>query len=146
MSDIDRAVEMFKGGCACSQAVLGTYAPPFGMSEDLAVRVAAGFASGMRRGDTCGAVTGALMVLSLAHCQGGCRKVDGRKAAYEAVIAFSEKFVAKHGSLGCSALLGCDMGTPEGQKLAQERNLFRTKCVELVHDAAEILEGQLPKS
>jgi C_GCAxxG_C_C family probable redox protein len=146
MSDIERAVELFKGGCACSQAVLGTYGPRFGLSEDMCVRVAAGFASGMRRGETCGAVTGALMVLGLAHCNDSCRKGEGRKDAYGTVVAFSEKFEKRHGSLRCSDLLGCDMATPEGQRLATERGLFRTKCVELVHDAAEIVEGFLPKA
>jgi C_GCAxxG_C_C family probable redox protein len=145
MSGVDAAVGLFKNGCACSQAVLGTYGPRYGLDENQAMRVAAGFAGGMRLGETCGAVTGALMVLGLAYCNDACRTAEGRKAAYDAVVAFSENFKTRHGSLLCSELLGCDMSTAEGHKIAAERGLFRTKCVELVQSAAEMVEGALPK-
>ena len=49
----------------------------------------------------------------------------------------------RHGSLACRELLGCDISTPEGAKLAEERRLFRTKCPQLVRDAAELLEATL---
>ena len=67
MSRVTEAVELFREGAACSQAILSVYGPMFGLEETTAMRVAAGFAGGMRAGDTCGAVTGAFMVLGLQH-------------------------------------------------------------------------------
>jgi C_GCAxxG_C_C family probable redox protein len=146
MNEVDAAVERFKSGCACSQAVFGTYGPRYGIDEDLAMRTAAGFAGGMRISDTCGAVTGALMVLGLAHCTNQCRTADERKTAYAAVLKFLEEFKQRQGSLDCRDLLGCDISTPEGHKMAVEQDLFRSKCVDLVRDAAQILERMLPSA
>lgn len=144
MNDVDAAVELFRGGCACSQAILAVYGPRVGLDEDRAVRVAACFAGGMRMAETCGAVTGGFMALGLACCTDSCRTIEGRRAAYDAVASFAEKFRRRHGSLVCRELLGCDISTPEGYRIAVEKGLFRTRCVELVHDAAELLGGMLP--
>jgi C_GCAxxG_C_C family probable redox protein len=144
MGDVDVAVELFKSGCACSQAVLGVYGPRYGLDEARAMRVAAGFAGGMRLAETCGAVTGAFMVFGLAHCGDGCKTAEGRKTAYGAVTSFAQRFSERHGSLVCRELLGCDISTPEGAKAATEQGLFRTKCVQLVRDAAELVEELVP--
>ncbi len=144
MKEVNVAVDLFRGGCACSQAVLGAYARRYGLSEEQALRVAAGFAGGMRMADTCGAVTGAFMVFGLAHCGADCKVAAGRKAAYEAVTAFSKSFRERHGGLECRELLGCDISTAEGAKAAQDAGLFRTKCVELVRDAAELVGEMVP--
>jgi C_GCAxxG_C_C family probable redox protein len=143
-SRVSAAVDLFRSGCACSQAILGSYAPSYGLDEDRAMRVAAGFAGGMRMAETCGAVTGAFMVLGLAHCTNECRTAKDRKDAYSAVLAFADAFRARHRSLVCRELLGCDASTAEGLKLAQDQGLFASRCVELVRDAATILEESLP--
>lgn len=144
MSDADAAVDLFRNGCSCSQAVLGVYGPRYGLDEGHAMRIAAGFAGGMRLAETCGAVTAAFMVFGLAYCSDACKTVEGRQAAYGAITAFAEKFGQRHGSLICRELLGCDISTPEGAKTAQERGLFQTKCVQLVRDAAELVGSTLP--
>jgi len=144
MGDVDKAEGLFWSGCACSQAVLCTYAPRFGLSEDEAMRVSAGFAGGMRMADTCGAVTGAFMVFGLAYCDAKSRTANERKRAYEQVVSFAEEFKARHGSLTCRELLGCDISTPDGARLAADAGLFRSKCPELVRSAAAMVEARLP--
>jgi len=143
MNDVEAAVKLFRNGCACSQAILAVYGPRFGLDEDRAVRVAACFAGGMRMAETCGAVTGGFMALGLAGCGDGCRTIEGRRAAYASAQSFAEAFRRRHGSLVCRELLGCDISTPEGYKTAVDQGLFRTRCVELVRDAAELLGGML---
>jgi hypothetical protein len=69
MSEVSKAIQMFKGGYACSQAILDTYGTPLGLPHELAMQLAAGFAGGMRAGETCGAVTGAFMVLGYVIVQ-----------------------------------------------------------------------------
>ena len=131
---------MFRDGCACSQAILEVYGTPLGLSRGLALRVAAGFAGGMRQGETCGAVTGAFMVLGLRHCSADRTTGAGRAEVYARVVEFADRFKRRNGSLTCRDLLGCDISTAEGLKQAQEQGLFKTTCVQMVRDAAEILE------
>lgn len=47
----------------CCQSVLVPFANNMGISEEQAFQLGAHFGSGMRHGSTCGALTGALMVL-----------------------------------------------------------------------------------
>jgi hypothetical protein len=53
------------------------------------------------------------------------------------------RFGARCGSLACSALMGCDMSTPEGVEYARTAGLFQSRCPEYVRAAAEILEEML---
>lgn len=50
----------------CAQGVAAPFAKTVGIDEAAALRMTAAFGSGMGMGATCGAVTGALMVLGLA--------------------------------------------------------------------------------
>ena len=63
----EEAVEQFKKGFNCSQAVLGSFSEQFGLDCDKACKAATGFGGGMRMGGTCGAVTGTFMVLGLKY-------------------------------------------------------------------------------
>ncbi len=69
--------------------------------------------------------------------------MEGRKSAYGAVLSFANDFKRRQGSLLCRDLLGCDVSTPEGQRMAVEKGLFRSKCVDVVRDAAELVESAL---
>jgi C_GCAxxG_C_C family probable redox protein len=144
MNGVSKAVELFRNGCACSQAVLAAFGPRYGLNEQQALRIAAGFAGGMRMAGTCGAVTGAYMVLGLAKSGSDCNVIEGRKAAYDAVVAFSKAFRERQDSLTCRELLGCDVSTPEGATAAREAGLFQTRCVDFVRCAAELVEDILP--
>ncbi len=141
MSKVAEASQLFRNGCACSQAILAVYGPPLGLAPKTALQIASGFAGGMRRAETCGAVTGAFMVLGLRHTGDHCEVAQGRAEVYRRVVEFAKKFQERNGSIVCRELLGCDISTPEGMKQAQERNLFQTTCVKMVEAAAEILEG-----
>lgn len=143
MSKVSDAVDLFRGGCACSQAIAATYGPPLGLERDQATRIAAPFAGGMRMAETCGAVTGALMVLGMRYCTADCETPAGRQRINTVAGDFVAGFRERNGSVACKALLGCDISTPEGMAAAREQNLFRTTCPKFVQDAGEILEGML---
>lgn len=143
MSKVDEAVECFCSGAACSQAVLATYGEQFGLAREQALKLSSGFAGGMRLGETCGAVTGAFMVLGLKHAKPNCDKLDGRTDVYAALLDFVARFEQRNNVIVCKDLLGCDISTPEGVQKATEEGRFRTICPRLVRDAAEILEEML---
>lgn len=74
MTHKEKALAYFNDKFHCSQAVLAAYAEECGISEKQALKLGACFGSGMRKGEVCGACTGALMVLGLLY--GQCDKND----------------------------------------------------------------------
>ena len=64
MSHEEKAIKIFWEKFNCSQAVLGAFAEELGMSEEQAMKVALCFSGGARKGEVCGAVSGAIMVLT----------------------------------------------------------------------------------
>jgi len=143
MSRVEEAVSWFCRGAACSQVILGTYGPLVGLPREPAMKLASGFAGGMRLAQTCGAVTGAFMVLGLKLAGPNCDQRDGRNNVYAAIRQFAAKFQQRNHSVVCKDLLGCDISTPEGMQKATTEGLFRTICPNLVQAAAEILEDML---
>jgi C_GCAxxG_C_C family probable redox protein len=143
MSRVEAAVSRFKEGCNCSQAILATYGEALGLPRETALRLACGFGGGMRRADTCGAVTGALMVLGLRHGPTSCPGQPQKNETYALVQAFHARFAERQGTVRCRDLLGCDISTPDGQQKAQAEQLFKTICPEAVKVAAEVLEEML---
>jgi len=145
MSRSEHAVEQFGRGLNCSQSVLGEYAGDLGLDATTACKVACGFGGGLgRTGGTCGAVSGATMVIGLAVCDPDPQGLAAKLRTYELVRSFLQEFQARHGSTSCRELLGCDISTPEGYAAAKEAALFDTRCSRYVEDAVEILEDLLP--
>lgn len=137
----DRAVASFKEGFSCSQAVLASYAQDYGLTVEQALKVAGAFGGGMgRMGDTCGAVTGAFMVIGLKYGKTRADDEPAKEKAYRLVQEFAKRFRLRHGSIVCRDLLGCDLSTPEGRKTASEKHFIETRCPLLVQDAVVILE------
>ncbi len=141
----EHAVRCFKDGFSCSQAVLSAFAPQFNLNNEMALKVASAFGGGMGSlGETCGAVTGAFMVIGLQH--GKILKEDriSKGKTYAMVQLFVDEFRNKHGSISCKHLLDCDLSTVEGKKYAKENNLFSNLCPVFVEDAVNIV-GKLIK-
>ena len=138
---VEQAVALFTGGMACSQAILATYGPLFGFDRDEAIRIARGFGGGMGRlSETCGAVTGAFMAISL--------KFDGtdkqtKEDNYAMMQEFASRFKSKHHSLNCTQLLDCDLGKPEDQAKFRELGRMESHCICYVREAAQHLEELL---
>ena len=141
MSSVELAVACFSEGFCCSQAVLSTFGPQFGLDRDAALRVSAAFAGGMGRlGDTCGAVTGAFMVIGLKYGTIDPADAQAKEMTYRLVREFVDKFKARNGSVVCRELLGYDISTPEGLEAARDKKRFATLCPKYVRDASEIVE------
>jgi C_GCAxxG_C_C family probable redox protein len=137
------AVKRFKNGFNCSQAVVGTFSEQFGLDSDKAAKVATGFGGGMRMGGTCGAVTGAFMVLGLKYGNSTAKDKEAKATTYNQIEEYISRFKSRNNSVTCRELLGCDISTPDGMKQAQDKGLFSSTCPQMVQDAAEILEEML---
>lgn len=143
---VDQAVQRFKTGYNCCQSVLLPLADRYGLDADLAVRLATGFGIGMARGGTCGAVSGAVMVLGLAHGGGGTDGTAAKIATYARARYFYSRFAERHGTIICRDLLGLDPSTPDGLARARQENRFVSVCVALVADAVELVQAVLDEA
>jgi C_GCAxxG_C_C family probable redox protein len=140
---VQTALERFNNGFNCSQSVLSSFSEQFGLDCEKAFKVATGFGGGMHMAGTCGAVTGAFMVLGLKYGNSTAQNRQAKEKTYEMVSQFTDRFKRRNKSVECGKLLDCDISTPEGMKEAQDKGLFTSVCPRVVQDAAEILEEML---
>ena len=138
MSEINESIELFENGYVCSQAVFAAFSPDLGLDKELALKIGACFGSGMRKGEVCGACTGALMVLGLKYG-------ESKEKSNEACERFLDEFKSENGSYICNDLLGCDISTQEGVKYAVENNLFKEFCPLMVESASKIVKELINK-
>lgn len=142
MNHADTAASFFSQGFACSQAVFSAYATEYGLDRNAALKVSAGFGGGIgRMGHTCGAVTGACMVIGLKYGAISGRDQEAKQKTYRLVREFAETFKARNGALACKDLLGCDISTPDGFEEMKRKGLHGTVCVKMVRDACDLLDA-----
>jgi C_GCAxxG_C_C family probable redox protein len=140
MTNAEKAKTIFGEGFSCSMAVLATYCEQFGLDKKLAYKVSSGFGGGMHCDQTCGAVTGAFMVIGLKYGRTRADDIEAKMKTAKMTNEFAKKFKARHGSIGCTDLIGCNISTPEGFEEAKKKDLFKQVCPKYVVSAAEILD------
>ncbi len=124
------AVEKFMKGYNCCQAVACAYCEDFGIPERDMLRLTEGFGSGIGGlGDTCGAIMGVFLIISLSNSAGDMEqpkltKFDTYGKILDAAAAYREKM----GSLYCR-----DLKTEDGPQPLP-------CCIRCVAAGAEILD------
>jgi len=141
MSRVDEAAQFFTDGKSCSQAVFAAFAPALGVDKPEALRLASGFGGGMHVGATCGAATGAVLVLGMRY--GGDDCAEDRRRVMSAVESFFEHFRAEVGAVDCPDILECDVCSADGRAIVRERGLRDSRCLPAVRAAARILDEML---
>jgi C_GCAxxG_C_C family probable redox protein len=140
----EKAVALFKEGCACSQAVVAAYSELFGLEAGAAMRVSCGLGAGVGRlREVCGAVSGMAVLAGLKH---GAETPDAeaKRATYEAVQRMAGLFRERHGSIVCRELLGLERAENDPRPSARTAAYYKKRpCAELVADAASIVEKVL---
>jgi C_GCAxxG_C_C family probable redox protein len=138
MDRVQKAVECHDKGFNCSQSVFSSYCDIFGADPEEALRVSCGFGGGMgRRQETCGAVSGAYMLIGMKY---GKVKLDDNQAkekTYELVRRFADKFIERNGSVCCRDLLGVDLINDDRKAVKERTGMI---CPKMIRDAAEIIE------
>lgn len=143
MNHVEKAEEYFCNNFNCSQAVFTTFAAEMGLDEEVALRIATQFGGGARKGEMCGAVSGALMALGLkyGHCHAEDAEEKGK--AYQIAEDFMNRFTVEKGTVVCRELLGYDVSKTEDMQKIKELNLFKTVCPEMVRCATLIVEQMM---
>lgn len=143
----DEAIECFSSGFNCAQAVFSTYCDDLGIETEMARRIACGFGAGMGYiGETCGAVTGALMLIGLKYGKVDVEDNATKVKTYELVQEFIKRFKEINSSVKCKELLGFDISIPEDLEIVKEKRLFIILCPKFVKDSSEIIEELLDVS
>lgn len=142
-SHIEKAVEYYNHNFNCSQGVFTSFATEMGIDEKVALKLATNFGGGGRKGELCGAVAGALIVLGLrcGHCDSD--DMEGKTSAYDISTEFMNRFIKKNGYIVCRELLGYDLTKAEDKLIIEEQKLFRTFCPKMVESAAKILDEMI---
>ena len=141
MNHVEKSKELFVDQhYHCSQAVFAAFAEELGIPEEQALKIGGCFAGGMRNGEVCGCVTGALMALGLKYGQCDVSDYESREKADQVAIEFMRRFKEENGSYLCRDLLGYDFSKQEDVKKIQETKTYLTICPPLVKSATKILE------
>lgn len=143
MNYVDKAESYFSNNFNCSQAVFTTFATELGVDEELALKIATQFGGGARKGEMCGAVSGALMVLGLKYGHYHAEDNEEKGRAYHIAEDFMERFTAEKGTVVCRELLGYDVSKEADKMKISELNLFKTVCPEMIRCATVIVEQML---
>lgn len=111
MTYVEKANQNHEKGYNCAQSVFCAFADLLGLDEETAYRISEGFGSGMGgRLETCGALTGAYMVLSMKNSDGKLGSKATRMDTYKLIKQLTSEFEGKNGSALCKELKGVTTG------------------------------------
>lgn len=143
MNHIDMAVDNFKAGYNCSQAVVVAYCDELGITPEFAAKLSSSFGGGMgRMREVCGAVSGMLMVAGLLYGYDVPGDDVSKMKHYKLVQALAAKFREKEGSIVCREILKNPPSDPNPTPRNAEFYAKRP-CARLVALAAQILDDYI---
>jgi C_GCAxxG_C_C family probable redox protein len=136
-----KALEYFDSGFNCAQSIAAALSDKIGIDEETALKMAAAYGFGIANtGETCGAITGALMIIGLKY--GGTSPDDtkNKQLTFKKSQEFLEKFKVRNQSTICRELLSNKIDEEEGNVVVNTKSIQRFGCSKYVLDAVEILE------
>ena len=109
MSKLDMAMDFHNQGYNCAQAVAMPFCEEMGLDAVLVKKATEGFGAGMGgRTQTCGALTGAVIVAGILHAY--ATNPTRKMSNYQVCAKMSEEFVAHCGSGVCEVIKGLTGG------------------------------------
>ena len=148
------ANELFRSGFNCSQAIVAVFSEEHGFPAETAIRMAYPFGRGMGGcGCTCGALTGAMMVIGMKYGVAGQPEMksgaagqdetDNKKLAREKTRRLIEFFENEHGTTLCNDLTGLDQRKLNGPELMAMLPHFHSRCQKFLETVVTFLEEEL---
>lgn len=146
MDRVQKAVDLFKSGCNCAQAIVCAYSDLFDIDENTVMRMSEGFGGGMGRMRlTCGAVSGMAMLAGMKESRGIPKDIPTRTKVYGVIQNMAKEFEEKNGSVICGDLLGVTKPKDTGAAPTERNNEFYKKrpCIGCIEDCARLVEKYL---
>ena len=144
----EKAMELFKSGCNCSQAVLGVFCEELGMDFETAMKLSSSFGAGMgRMREVCGTVSGMFMAAGLKYGSSDITNASAKGEQYTRIQELAKRFKDENGSIICRELLsGADASNNPIPAPRTDEYYKKRPCVELVGNAVEILEKYIEEN
>ena len=140
---IQRAVELFMQGYGCCQSVVCAFSDLYGLDEEMARRVSAGFVGVVGRMRLmCGTCSALVILAGLEKGQTRGEDREGKAACYQLVRQLLETFRQRNGSIICAELLqmnGVKAETNTSQPDERNAEYYRVRpCARKVESAARV--------
>jgi C_GCAxxG_C_C family probable redox protein len=129
-----------ESGFNCAASALAAFCGDYDLDAETAAKLACPLGGGMRCGEVCGALSGALLVIGLEHGQYLPGDEGAKENCYAHTAEFAGAFREKFGAVRCPDLLGVDTTQPGGREKARDAGLFETVCEKLIEGAVTLLE------
>lgn len=144
-SRTERAVETFKEGYNCAQAVFATYADCFGMDRKAALEMSSAMGAGIgRMREVCGAVSSMAMLAGLKEGNDDPKDEAAKEHIYSLVRTMSDRFKEEYGTIICKELLGLDSVEESAKPSIRTPEFYETRpCAKIIACAAKIIEEEL---
>ena len=108
------------------------------IQSDIIPAIASGFCGGMSRtAGLCGSLVGGIMALGVLF--GRNSPHDSHKKIYALTERLVHDFEKQFGSRNCSDLLGCDISTPAGEGVFEEKKLGKTLCLDITVKTTDLV-------
>jgi len=148
---IQRAVELFMQGYGCCQSVVRAFSDLYGLDEEMALKVSAGFGGGVgRMRMMCGACSALVILAGLERGQTRGEDREGKAVCYQLVRQLLETFRQRNGSIICAELLqmnGVKAETNTSQPDERNAEYYRVRpCARKVESAARVFAEYLASS
>jgi len=131
------AENYFLEGYACAQSVIMAYVDELDIDMKTAQKISSTFGGGMGRlRKTCGALTGAFMVIGLKYGNLDPKNLDVKLHSYSIVRKQADKFKEKYGTIECAELLEKYTDADD----VKEREHHNIICHKLIKSSVKILE------
>lgn len=139
--------DFIPGNLTCCEAMLKAGCEALGVKNDVIPTIALGLGGGGgMQGKTCGVLTGAAMVISLAYGKKEPDYETRKSKVMKAVAAVYAEFEKKFGATDCEKLIGgIKLATAEGKLAFKEKGIKKGKCTEYVKYASQLLSIELGK-
>ena len=112
MNREEKAIALHDKKYNCCQAVVGAFCEETGVDGEILFKAAEGFGLGMGcTEETCGALTGAIMLAGLMHSDGNLNHPGTKAETYRLSKAMVEEFRKMTGATKCGELKGIETGT-----------------------------------
>ncbi len=141
----EQAIALHRQQFNCSQAVFTAYRQAEVLSEQDALKLSTVLGAGVAATgcEMCGAVSGALLAISMRHGRGDLESIEAKTTTYALARRFMTEFASRIGSCTCEEILGMNIGTPENMEKAKAMKLLQTRCPDAIGTACDLLEEVL---
>lgn len=127
-------------GLHCSQCVFNYFVKDLGLNEEFVMKLTSGLGLGVNHGDSCGAVTGAILALGLTHGFANGSESWAEGGIEEISKNLQKKFIERNGSVLCRDLLSGGYDGADDDPSAPEGVDPWENCAKYCADAVELAE------